>query len=203
MPSQVPVATPLSGGQTMNGGQVMDGGQSTNDSDAFLNILLQPTPTVFAQPTPAAEPSVNMNDVTMSTFGVPDISQYDQNSQSAFLTPFTYQSSNPRPLQTPDPNFTFEFDLLDPSMMDLSSTFDMSAPFAHPASVPAAPAHSGTYLDQTPPSVDFQVGNSHQIMATDCIQPQPEAYETPPEVKGVIGGWFDPDDVPPPVRDHL
>jgi hypothetical protein len=142
------------------------------------------------------------------------------------------RSTNPRPLQAPDPNFVFDFDLLDPSMMELSSTMSMTTPFSHSISPPdsagirtpfpnfgaklykmtmrrdhsilfvpdmgAAPANrKANGNDSTSSQLDefFDLNGKTFDRISDKPMGDPQTILT--------GGWFDADDVPPLVRDHL
>lgn len=170
-----------------------------------------------------------------------------------------HQTPNPRPLQPPDPNFAYDFDLLDTTMMDLSSSFDMSSgiqdvlgalstPFTQaPPNHHAEPSHANPFASPGPSSFDPSAGNGTTLaqapISTDILEvpqanlsngyssaappvkygmqpwhqetlqlgeariiPESEAgpsVSPPDEGHNLSGGWFDPDDVPPTVRDHL
>jgi len=148
------------------------------------------------------------------------------------------QSSNPRPLQAPDPNFDFDFGLLDSSMMDLGSAFDLSASlfqssphdmFSFPAVTPS-PRSAGSY-DQLRdinalPQQGAQSSESIPHLATNGQSQHVSDFNVPdflnaasgamissglggyvdaaPKPQNALsGGWFEADDVPSMVRDHL
>ncbi|ORX34450.1 hypothetical protein BD324DRAFT_635980 [Kockovaella imperatae] len=144
-----------------------------------------------------------------------DVMTYDQMmTQNAGSSPHRFaQSTNPHPLQQPDPNFDFDFGLLDSTMMDLAGSFlptDLNSGHSDlfDTSVPAA-INSGGFRSPGASGPTDQGGslfNGPQvILKSDSgwsrqSEPQPSLNFG----NGTLsGGWFDPTDLPPPVRDHL
>ena len=146
------------------------------------------------------------------------------------------RSTNPRPLQQPDPNFSFDFDLLDPTMMDLSSTMNMATPFNQSMSpstpptgvTPSTPSQGfGAKLRKMTMRLDHQTflkdtdgaaladaegqnaDDYSRLQSNDSFDPGNLTFEritdmpTQSQQTVLTGGWFDADDVPPIVRDHL
>jgi len=131
------------------------------------------------------------------------------------------QSVNPRPLQSPDPNFTYDFGLLDPTMLDLSCMFDMSI-FGQEVSS-SSPARLNTI-----PSTSA-VSERPKVWDQYTLRPDLELYDaghseepesSPPEAGSsvfsslvelstsnfattITGGWPDADDFSSTFRDHL
>jgi hypothetical protein len=155
---------------------------------------------------------------------------------------YPYQSSNPRPTQAPDPNFQFDFSLLDPSMMDLASAFNifnnntgpaMPQPCANPITgtesafspLSGRASSMSDMLDYDQEIVDelaqenpfirlrpklaaqYRSGTpSHTGNITTIALHGDSQHGPSPRSdfnSGLVGGWFDPDDVPSSVRDHL
>jgi hypothetical protein len=143
--------------------------------------------------------------------------------------PIASQSSNPRPLQAPDETFAFDYGLLDRIMMNLSSdlntsaTFDQSEPsttYVPVESITAEPQDSRTVVDQTTPLQDFSRQSPSSI--SRILHGQDKPFHAPSVFSltdlgfsrvidasadagndALVGGWYDADDVPTAVRNHL
>ena len=127
------------------------------------------------------------------------------------------QSTNPRGLQAPDPNFSFDFAMLDNTMMDLSASIGTSAPFAQNSisSFDTIPTHDAGFsgiseLTPTDSERSTSLDPSTQIFSltrkSDNFCSIGQMPSRPVQDSGnsqISDGWFSPDDVPPPVRDHL
>lgn len=175
------------------------------------------------------------------------------------------QGYNPRPLGPANPNFPFDFGLLDTPMMDLSSAFGSSTGLSQPgtststleqvssfsfADIPSDPFGSmptsdpSDLLESQPSSGPvlseprstallndrscsfhrspddrialrmegtmrawdkdaFAFAKVDLVNTPDPLDSAMPPFRAPNEDRHVSAGWFDPDDVPPSVRDHL
>ena len=125
------------------------------------------------------------------------------------LQPFLPQTTNPHPLQQPDPNFEFDFGLLDTDMMDLAGAF---------AQVPAVPNAMPNTLSMLGAAGPFESCSSQlpklidqsSELRVDSVTDNGWSSQFDPSLRAelagpgeIIGGWYDPTDIPPHVRDHL
>jgi len=249
-------------GQTPAGPSMPTGdGQGTvslADLYQFMNGHAGPIPSLpppDVMPTFSGEGSVGMN-------GLSDFKDYTLPGSSTYPAPSPYaQSSNPRPLQQPDPDFNFDFGLLDPTMVDLTTDLDLSASFtafddeagmAKDSSVPSTdPSPDSNAMSGIAMTHATRRGARRELIANEIAHgllgdhfathpvrtatsnhskpdaPASTGHETRTDEEwqdgieqdinsrvlgipaiglgssGLTGGWFDPDDVPPGVRDHL
>ncbi|TXT09443.1 uncharacterized protein COLE_03377 [Cutaneotrichosporon oleaginosum] len=169
-------------------------------------------------------------------------------------TPYP-QSTGPRPLGAPDPNFDFDLSFLDQPVSELSAAM-MGASMAqndqidmvalnrryHGISarsdvtgVPMKSPRPGTRGTPLPDSADSPLGQAqpgeapallnkmmgqflkqHQQQSVSYFEEDEDAemeflpslgdieiLPSLPQGRELVGGWFDPHDIPPAVRDHL
>lgn len=223
--------------------------------DSSFSFSYPPAHMTFPiNPTPI-HPHTEIPSIIQDDVGIPSSSHYDgiavpssvpqphylpqndfhhaQSSSMAHTLPEA-QSSNPRPLQPPDPNFSFDYGLLDSTMLGLSSTFDLSATLA----VPTPPAPYNPPTPSTPTSGAFEKLRQISMRpdqapfledAAERSSSSVNLIQTPEYSSGLMnypedsnsslsrftdlpahspqnalsGGWFEADDVPTVVRDHL
>lgn len=124
------------------------------------------------------------------------------------------QSTGPRPLGEPNPNFDFDLSFLDQPVHDLSNSMHManmsssSGGSAEPDSREGTARAYGTLSNLVGIHKDDNSGlrgsiddgeNQFEVIPHGEISILPSV----PQGRDVVGGWFDPNDVPPAVRDHL
>lgn len=244
-----------SAGPSMSNGD----GQTTVSLADLIRITNGHAGPVNSLPPPDVMPSF-FGEGPIDGTGLSGFKGYTLPESSTYPAPSPYaQSSNPRPLQPPDPNFNFDFGLLDPTMVDLSTELDLSASFTtfsneaelRPAEDPLVPSPGLSSGSATLSSVSL-THTTRQVARRELIEkrvlgdeiaafrsraalsdhsaPNTAAsggIETRTDEEwqdsieqdissrvlgipaiglgnnGLTGGWFDPDDVPPGVRDHL
>ena len=108
-------------------------------------------------------------------------SYHAEPSLSATIPLSQARSTNPRPLQPPDPAFEFDFGSLDSNIMDVSNAMTFT------------PSLNSMRADLV---VEPPVPSALNLQMASILDVKSSAGD-------IVGGWFDPNDVPPAVRDHL
>lgn len=104
-------------------------------------------------------------------------------------TPYYAQQTNPRPFGEPVANFDFDLSFLDQPVSDLSmQMFATGMSRNLEANGPFGPM--GMNVPGGEDELPFDAGDG-------AILPDI------PQGRELVGGWFDPNDVPPGIRDHL
>lgn len=133
-------------------------------------------------------------------------------------TPYYTQSSNPRPFGEPSANFDFDLSFLDHPVTDLSAQMFATGmtPLADGTTIRTTQSHQQrVWFDANGEDVARQYNNDLKDLVGIHRSPSAEDETTYPsngdiailpdipQGRELVGGWFDPNDVPPAIRDHL
>lgn len=110
--------------------------------------------------------------------------------------PYYAQSTNPRPFGEPAATFDFDLSFLDQPVADLSSSM-------YAATV--TPQDSGSFRSAYRKVFESERVTTATFTGIDEVFDSGDNAILPdvPQGREVMGGWFDPNDVPPAIRDHL
>lgn len=103
--------------------------------------------------------------------------------------PYYAQSTNPRPVGEPAPTFDFDLSFLDQPVDDLSASMYATAVTTNNIGLWRYGSER-VVVESFTDEVTFDCSDN-------AILPDV------PQGREVMGGWFDPNDVPPAIRDHL
>lgn len=109
--------------------------------------------------------------------------------------PHYAQSTNPRPPGPPDPHFDWDLSFLDQPVSDLNSHMYMAAVDG----IAFGAARPRDFNSDGKDGGSRNLEDEFHFDANGDISILP----TMPQGRELVGGWFDPTDVPPAVRDHL